>query len=345
MYEDITEKMCSISSLLKEHKIGPGQVPFEDIRNVMFRIYARAEMDPQPVNEKINAVLSKIGKDHDADTAADLIDHYCEIIRMADRIQEKDQMLSEKDETIISRTIELNHSYNEIRKLRHPLNERSDFRGRGVVYCVITGKYDELREPEYINDEWDYVLFTDDRSLRSDFWQIRYLENEDKLDPVHLQRKTKLLCCEYLKEYDYSIYIDGKVVITGDMRKLIDEYGSGRPMICIDHYYNCKLEEEAAMCITMKKADRDMILKQVVSYAEEGFPDDLGQIDSCVLVRDHTKAAVNELMQRWWHEINDKTSRDQLSFAYSCWKEDFTYDTASIFLGNNEYVKMAALHQ
>ena len=30
-----------------------------------------------------------------------------------------------------------------------------------VVYTAITGNYDELITPEYINKDWDYICFTD----------------------------------------------------------------------------------------------------------------------------------------------------------------------------------------
>ncbi len=41
-----------------------------------------------------------------------------------------------------------------------------------VIYTAIIGGYDELVEPDYKPEGWDFVCFTD-RELESDIWEIR----------------------------------------------------------------------------------------------------------------------------------------------------------------------------
>ena len=37
-----------------------------------------------------------------------------------------------------------------------------------VVFTAIFGNYDNLKTPEYINPDWDYVCFTDNKNVESD---------------------------------------------------------------------------------------------------------------------------------------------------------------------------------
>ena len=59
------------------------------------------------------------------------------------------------------------------------LSNRYSRKHKKVVYTAITGYYDGLITPEYINKDWDYICFTDNPDLTSDFWQIRKMEELD----------------------------------------------------------------------------------------------------------------------------------------------------------------------
>ena len=63
---------------------------------------------------------------------------------------------------------------------------------RLVIYTAIIGDYDTLKEPEYIDENCDYICFTDNWELTSDIWQIRLVENTS-LDSTRLQRMYKVL--------------------------------------------------------------------------------------------------------------------------------------------------------
>ena len=91
-----------------------------------------------------------------------------------------------------------------------------------VVYTVIMGDYDYLKNPEYIMENCDYICFTNNPNLKSDIWQIRY-DADTQLDNTKWQRRHKVMVHEYLPEYDWSVYIDGNVRIIGDFRKYIRE--------------------------------------------------------------------------------------------------------------------------
>ncbi|MCC9262297.1 MAG: glycosyl transferase, partial [Methanobrevibacter woesei] len=50
-----------------------------------------------------------------------------------------------------------------------------------LIYTAFTGSYDSLKEPEFIDDNCDYVCFTDNPNLKSDIWKIIFME-ESTLD-------------------------------------------------------------------------------------------------------------------------------------------------------------------
>ena len=58
------------------------------------------------------------------------------------------------------------------------------------------------------------------------------------------------------------------------------------------------------------------------------------------MVRDLHDERVENVMETWWEEVLNGSKRDQLSFNYSCWKNDFVYDTSDLFSCENEYVKV-----
>ena len=54
------------------------------------------------------------------------------------------------------------------------------------VYTCITGSYDDVKEfKEFKEKNIDYILFTNNKDYKSDFWNVVYIEN-DVLDNVRL---------------------------------------------------------------------------------------------------------------------------------------------------------------
>lgn len=216
--------------------------------------------------------------------------------------------------------------------------EEGAFQGKGVIYTVITGNYDMLREPEYVDSAFDYICFTDNDKLRSEVWNVRYIENPEGLDSARLSREPKILCHKYLKEYDYSIYVDGKIQIIGDLKDYIDRYSKGSPMLCFPHFARECAYEESIACIN-SGADNDVIIKrQMDEYRREGYPVNNGLIDAACMVRQHDDEILQKVMECWWKEVKTKSRRDQLSIGYACWKNDFHYDLSDLFIYVNDYI-------
>lgn len=230
-----------------------------------------------------------------------------------------------------SRNAYNNYKYNST-------NKKDIFHGKGVVYTVITGSYDKLNEPEYVDEDFDYICLTNNPSLTSKVWKIQIIENPNNLDNVRLARNHKILCNKYLNQYDYSIYVDGKLQIMGDLRKYIHTYSNGSAMLCFPHFVRDCAYEEAIACVQAGKDNPEIIKQQMQHYCEEGYPVHAGLVDSACLIRSHRDEKLNKVLECWWDEIRTWSRRDQLSFGYACWKNDFHYDISDLFIYENEFI-------
>lgn len=209
-----------------------------------------------------------------------------------------------------------------------------------VVYTAITGPYDEPVIPSYVNEDFDYICFTDNEELKSDFWDIHIMD-ESTLDDIRKVRSYKILPHKYLSEYDYSIWVDSNIEFTENIIDYIHKYSKNNQLLCIKHIERDCLYEEASTCISGgKDTSIDVINKQINKYKNEGYPAHNGLISSGVLFRNHNDKQVIKVMEDWFNELLNGSYRDQLSFNYACWKNNFQYDVADIFIIKNSYMQL-----
>ncbi|MEE3418733.1 MAG: glycosyltransferase [Methanosphaera sp.] len=205
-----------------------------------------------------------------------------------------------------------------------------------VVYTAITGNYDELVTPSVINPKFDYVCFTDNPNLKSNCWDIRLME-ESELDGIRKARRYKILPHKYLKEYDYSFWIDANFDIIGDIEEYINKYSVNKKLLAIKHDIRDDIYDEADVCIHLEKDDPLIINKQIDRYKQQNYPKHNGLIASGILFRNHHDKDVIQLMNDWYSEVYNYSRRDQLSFNYVCWKNNFVYDESPEFYFKNQY--------
>ncbi len=200
---------------------------------------------------------------------------------------------------------------------------------RRVVYTAIFGGKDKLIEPQVVPDNIDFVCFTD-QDFSSSVWSVRKVKPE--ISDSRLQAKLfKILPHKFLPDYDVSVWVDGNVLVRGDVNQLIDKYlVNGNAIAFFDHRNlqpdsrGCIYQEAEALIEMAKrgkvKDDPDIVKKQISDYRQQGYPDDNGLIVGGVILRKHNLPEVIEVMEKWWEEINKYSIRDQLSFNFVAWK-------------------------
>jgi hypothetical protein len=211
-----------------------------------------------------------------------------------------------------------------------------------VIYTAIYNDYDDLRDPETISLNCDYICFTDNPKLESKVWKIKYLPQDD-LDPTRKNRRVKILPHLFFSDYKYSVYVDGSLDIIGNIEKLVEKYLVKRnhQLAAFGHpSHNC-LYKEAKKCIEKGKDNEEIINKQIQRYRKEGMPLNYGLIQNRVLLRKHNDQAVIKTMEDWWQEVLNHSRRDQISFCYSAWKNNFKYTIIDgIFKEENNFFKL-----
>lgn len=177
---------------------------------------------------------------------------------------------------------------------------------KNVVYTVITGGYDKLRK-HFDVDGYDFICFTDNENLKSDFWEIRYIPDELKeLSDSKKNRCIKILPHKYLPEYDFSIYIDGNIDIKGDINEYVRNNctpDNGYIFIGKHPYGRNCIYDEAIALVDLKKDKKETMFEQVEGYKKEGFPKNYGLTQNSIIFRYHNNSECIKLMECWWNEV------------------------------------------
>jgi lipopolysaccharide biosynthesis glycosyltransferase len=215
-----------------------------------------------------------------------------------------------------------------------------------IVYTAIYGKRDHLQDPLVVPPNVDFVCFTDDPKLTSRIWKIR-VEAPDSHMAVRSAKLFKIFPHKYFPEYDASVWVDGNILVRGDVNEFIEEVLKDAPFAAFDHMgghdkRDCAYDEAESL-LEAKKIGRyqnlsaDLVKKQMDAYRTEGFPKHNGLISTMILARRHNDAKVIETMQAWWDEMQKFTHRDQLSFNYVAWKNNMPTHYIQGNSRNNKY--------
>jgi glycosyltransferase involved in cell wall biosynthesis len=198
----------------------------------------------------------------------------------------------------------------------------------GVIYTCITGGYDDLKNHTYIDQDWDYICFSDDLSIGNEnnsSWQIRPLFF-DKLDNVRNQRWHKLHPHILFPEYEKSIWIDGNLDVLNeglfdDVQKIVEN----RQLMSIPpHPKRTCIYDEFEACIVMGKDDPSVMREQIDLIRKDAFPENLGLFETSIVFRIHNDKRIIKAMDDWWWWVKKHSRRDQLSLTYVLWKNNLS---------------------
>ncbi|WP_354672518.1 glycosyltransferase [Vibrio metschnikovii] len=188
-----------------------------------------------------------------------------------------------------------------------------------IVYTVNVGNYESVKEPLFIDPTVEYILFTDNKDLKSEHWKIIYL-NEKLSDPRRTSRLAKILAHKYLPEHDVSVYIDSSLEIkTPDVRKMVYECMEGQDIALYKHYKRkCVYDEiEFVMNSTDRVvANKDLCLAAIKKYVDINYPRGNGLFENAFIFRRNTEKN-KKLNNLWWKEYMAGTERDQFTFMYA----------------------------
>ena len=225
-----------------------------------------------------------------------------------------------------------------------------------VIYTSVFGDNYFLHDPEVKLEGFDFICFTDNPSYKSDVWDIKLTTKI--YDGVRDSKKPKILPHRYLKDYDVSIWIDGDIKITSDITTLIYDHLKASNYAAFNHELcgistgnlnrrNCVYDEAAFIKWLGDnhpqkhyKDNLNIINDQIKRYKLDGYPSKNGLTRNTILIRKHNEPDVIKTMEDWWNEVKYGSKRDQLSFNYTAWKNNFEFTHIEYDIDNNPWFKL-----
>lgn len=207
-----------------------------------------------------------------------------------------------------------------------------------VLYSCITGKYDVIYSPLLNLPNIDYILYTDSvLPSKNSKWKTREIPKFlQHFSPNDQNRYIKMHPHEFFSgDYDYSIYIDGKIHLLGDVFPLTNSINKKTGLALFQHGTRENVYSEAEVLIKLQKGNVKKIREQMERYKNVGFPEDSGLFEMAVIASDLSNSVSEKLLDSWWKEyIVTESLRDQISWPYILWRNNFSKEDIG-YLGVN----------
>lgn len=183
-----------------------------------------------------------------------------------------------------------------------------------VVFTAIFGGYDRLCLPGVMQGK--YVCLCDKQLKVRKPWQRRLVKVQ--YPPRKQARYCKIMAHEMFPDAGITIWHGGNVRLTADPQELVELLGD-RDLAALKHTQRNCAYREADVCIRSKKDKPETIMRQMMRYHDEGYPERNGLCAAFLIVRRHTPQ-IAEFNELWWAEVDGGSVRDQLSIDYCLWK-------------------------
>jgi hypothetical protein len=196
---------------------------------------------------------------------------------------------------------------------------------RKVVYTVITGDYDTLKQPEVITPGWEYHAYvTDNTNLKLSFnsiWQV--FEVSATENPQLQSRQLKAICpiSPQKKQLLRTIYIDGNQTIIGNLDEFVSAANHQKGGFTTKaHPGRTCCYAEADACKEMGKDTDENIKRTVDMLKQQKFPKDAGLSENGIMIRDYKDPSgsgqLSRAMKKWEKMLRLYSHRDQITLPF-----------------------------
>lgn len=211
-----------------------------------------------------------------------------------------------------------------------------------VIYSVVVGGYDEVRQPAVVDDRFDYVLFSDEHDGESiGVWRVRAIPHESA-DILRLSRYAKCMPAKVLPEYEASLYVDANVRILTPWvyDRFVELMGESMEWAGVRHPDQHCIYDEICAIVQLRWVLDSEVAGWYGKIKNDGFPEKYGLYENNVIFRRHTKN-VEKVGELWWRTLKADCKRDQFSLMYALWK---VLPTIDFFLLNGECPRTGSEH-
>jgi len=189
-----------------------------------------------------------------------------------------------------------------------------------VIYSVLVGSYDVIRQPLVIDDRFDYVLFSDINCSDSiGVWKVRSIPFHGE-NAMHSSRYAKCLPTEVLEAYDASLYIDANIQISSSFvyERFFELVNSGTEWAGVRHPSQSCAYEEMCAIVSLRWVHDYNVIDWFRKLKLAHFPQGWGLYENNVIFRIHNQK-IADVDKIWWESILKYCSRDQFSLMYALW--------------------------
>jgi len=220
-----------------------------------------------------------------------------------------------------------------------------------AVITYLMGQNDELLEPHYVNETWDLVCFTNRKDVKSDAWNVVFVEDkENGLNDKRFANYFKFnpfssLYAAFNFNYDICITIDANVRISKDLDRVVSFYcPSMYDMTLARHpLRNCVFAECNAI-VGEKKDSKEAVSHNIKHFEDQQYPPNNGLYQTTIMIWKNTQAT-QLLSSEFWKLYNNMSERDQILLPFILWqvpdisvietnwedfKEEFDYNEHSV---------------
>jgi hypothetical protein len=192
-----------------------------------------------------------------------------------------------------------------------------------VVYTCVFDDYDWVFPPLVREENLSYIIMTDDPRLRVSGWETRLVDSHPFRNAKTANLHYRALSHKYLGDFDCSLYLDGNIRLIGKTSELFTEFrNSGLPLGLFRHPIRCSVKEEAESCLIAGKVFEPDLLQTELEYqARNGFPDNIGLVETTIILKNHRSDLLAEAMHLWWSNFEVFGTRDQIGLPYVIWKK------------------------
>lgn len=203
--------------------------------------------------------------------------------------------------------------------------------GKTVIYTCIVGNYDELRQPQVLDERFEYLCFVRKGAKimeKMGAWTVVELDY-DNGNPAVLARYPKINPHKVLpKDCEYSVWLDGDVAVASQefYEVILSKIGAGVLWSGLKHPLRDCAYEEINACFEAGKEKLGPLRRAAKFLRKELFPHHAGLYENSVILRKHGDGNVKKLAKQWWKLFLRYAHRDQIFLPYCLNVNSMTID-------------------
>jgi GT2 family glycosyltransferase len=233
-----------------------------------------------------------------------------------DTLQDWLMLSKEKAELSVVERLDSSDYQKNIRQYIKDKKKREATQPKVAIVSAVSGGYDTFRPPAVVDERFDYVVYSDQEVDNIGIYDIRPLLYIDA-DSTRSARFVKTNVHKLLPEYDFVVWIDANIMITGDIYPIIDNFiRSKKEFGAMLHPIRVSPFEEMDACMKAGKDTDDSIREQRSFYKSQNYDSDQ-LIESNILLYRMNAPHLPSFLNTWWNQIDKYSRRDQLSINYS----------------------------